>query len=424
MAGTSALGKRTPANRPDDNTYASLSQGGALTRAQAAKITPTWITTFGSGHGYTTASLGSAVLNFNDTSDPALGTQSVTATTPGGFGYGKTLSVPLDMTGRMPVLWVKVTGATGDLTNYNFINLQLATDGTFANSYTFNISADDPRQPYITTGEWVLVSFPWSRATVTGTPTRSNINAVRVQGGPRTSASVVVFNAGAIGWIPEPTKYPNGAVVLTFDDSYAAHWTVAWAKMAPLGLKGTLFPIIAGVDAAGGITTSQLKAMHDRGGWEVGAHATSNIMHTRGLANLTPAERATELNTSRSWLYANGFEADSYAYPNGFYDPASAADAKSRYLSARTIYAPSHETYPVLARDRIRSRTIDASSTLSALQGYVDQAKANKAVQVFTVHNLAASPTGSTADPTIFNSLIDYIVAQGVPCITMRDLLT
>lgn len=89
------------------------------------------------------------------------------------------------------------------------------------------------------------------------------------------------------------------------------HWTSAAPKMTQNGFRGPLYPIL---DAAA-FNSANLRILDDCLGWEVGGHAKTNARHALGLTGITLPE--AEVKTARQFLLANGYGADTFAYPVG-----------------------------------------------------------------------------------------------------------
>lgn len=392
----------------------------AATQFDLPRPKVSWITTFGAGHGWTGGGTG-ATMTLNDTSDFSVGTQSLKSATSGANG-NVSIDSPaytVNLTGKAIVLSVKIA----DITKLNYLTFY-AGDTGLANNYawTFNTSpigsANIP--PFVTDGEWSTATFSFANAAITGTPNRAAITRFRMFGLDRNTGPLT-FSIGGVGTIPEST---TPTVVLTFDDSSVSQFTTAYPLMTARGLRGTLYPITGNVGTNGSLTIAQMTAMHDHGGFEIGCHATSNAKHAQGLTGMTQAERLTELRALREWNFGNGWEADSYAYPNGYYDTASAAAVRTLFSSARSLHAKL-ESQPIGARDRIRSYNGAYTSfgvDWPTLKGRVDLAIANKSTLVLMFHAIVTTPSVSTDCSTaVFTSLVDYLVAQNVQVLTMRE---
>lgn len=131
------------------------------------------------------------------------------------------------------------------------------------------------------------------------------------------------------------------AVALTFDDGFANLETEAAPLLADHGLPATVYVVpgaVGGTNAwsgrdAPGIPTLPLLGWDGIGrvrerGMEVGAHTRTH----RPLPSLSPAELEDEVaGGGEAIAAATGIRPDSFAYPYGAYDRASARMVADRY---------------------------------------------------------------------------------------------
>jgi peptidoglycan/xylan/chitin deacetylase (PgdA/CDA1 family) len=275
--------------------------------------------------------------------------------------------------------------------------------------------------------EWVLVTLSFSDAVTVGTPTRSGITGIRVLVDDVDPGPVKLFLGGVGKVANSASLYPTGVVSLTFDDVDGSQWTVAAPKLSEHSFRGTLYPIIGSVDQGSALTMTQLRALHDGMGWEVGAHATTSATHAASLTSMTDADAETELVTIRRWLLDRGFEADTYAWPNGKLNVTKRALVGSYYLAARGTYdvpnSVAQETFPAAQPTNFRSYNA-AGRTLAQMKTLVDKCKVEKDWVVFTFHGIVASgATGNNVNQADFNSLVDYIAAADIPVLPVREVV-
>lgn len=69
-------------------------------------------------------------------------------------------------------------------------------------------------------------------------------------------------------------EYERPKLLINFDDSHATQYTVAFAEMNPLKIRGTLYIIPSNIDN-GGMTTAQVQEMYDAG-WDICVHDSGN----------------------------------------------------------------------------------------------------------------------------------------------------
>lgn len=365
------------------------------------------IETWQTGHGW--ASGGSKVSAFvDDTVDYVFGTQSVKVTMNGAASsYGqiaKTYATNVDLTGRDLVLWFKAPSFTG----HNNVTVNVGDVG-FTNYYSATVSvfADSNKSPG-KPGEWFPIVIPQAQFSPTGSPTWGNFRQFRVGFGDPTDGTSTVWQLGALWAVAQQSTFPNGVVSLSFDDSDTSLWPTVRPIMDKYGYAGTIFPTL---DSAN-LNIPQLQELQ-RHGWEIGAHATGSAAHVNQYT-LTQAQRLEEYRVLKEWGVANGFgNINSFAWPNGNYDAACAADARRFFATGRALYGSTESMPPVDAMG-LRGYNVTGYSAAN-LKAFVDQAKARKQWLVFTVHAVNAGGTGNNpTTTTIFTDLIDYIAAQGV----------
>lgn len=205
------------------------------------------------------------------------------------------------------------------------------------------------------------------------------------------------------------------ACLLSFDDSFASDYDIAFAYMQPLGLKATTYTIGANINVAGSLTTAQLLAMQ-AAGWCVGSHGNTNAQLTS-----TTAPFLQGIGITDGWKHA--------AYVGGSYDydivtTIKAGGFLTGRLANQTVVGP-----PYISRENangyyIGAQQISTTVSLATAQGYVDSAIANKRGLALFFHRLVTSgATGNQWNEGDFQDLIDYIVAAGVPLITPIELM-
>lgn len=403
--------------------------GDALTPSpgnRPTRLRPTWITTFQSGHGWTNEGFATFAA---DTTDYALGTQSLKGVTSGAGAYAfmSSPAVSVNLTGRHLVLLLRVENAT----HLSQLVVYAGNDSGFASQYNWPFIAGTTSSipNYWSDGEWVLAALPFGEGNMvtTGSPTRTGIVKLQVAAIDDGSGSPVTVHVQAIGTVAESrTTWPNGVVSLTFDDSYAEHFTIARPKLDQYGYAGTLFPIVDLLDTTGRLTTAQVRALRDLGGWEIGGHASTSAAHTTGLPGMTSTQRQAELRAVKAWMRANGSQSDTFAYPQGAYDAGSVTDVRSYFQAARTSFGeetrlatsvPPADPFHILSQN-------PSGRSLATLTAAVDKAYANGGWYVATFHGITTGGGGSNETATAtFNSFIDYLSTKGIPVRTVGEVL-
>lgn len=216
----------------------------------------------------------------------------------------------------------------------------------------------------------------------------------------------------------------QGAIFLTFDDGFKSNYDAAYPVLRAHRIRATAYTITSYTDVDSDFCTSAQLRELNAAGWSIGNHTNS---HT-DLTTLTQAQQETEFTTAQGLLDGWGLTRASrhIAYPYGANnaDTFLAMAAESMLTGRNTIdtyqhYLPWGDSY------YINTTGVGASKSLATAKTYVDKAKAEGVVYGLLFHELvAASPVSAQWTISDFTALIEYIVAQRVPVVTINDLYT
>jgi peptidoglycan/xylan/chitin deacetylase (PgdA/CDA1 family) len=212
------------------------------------------------------------------------------------------------------------------------------------------------------------------------------------------------------------------AVMFSFDDARATGYSVAFDYMSKCGLRGTQYAKTGSVDGAGYYTWNEARIM-DAAGWCIANHSDT----ATNLDSMSEADQETHLTTAKTSLESNGLTRASkhVAYPGGSWNADTlTAMTNLGMLTGRTILESWFLMYG-MDNQRILSRALATSAptvTLATAKGYIDSIKSRQAVLTLYIHDLIDSPASIDWTPADFRSLVDYVVQQGIPCITIDDL--
>ena len=138
------------------------------------------------------------------------------------------------------------------------------------------------------------------------------------------------LGVGARQALPGSHAFPHakGAVVLSWDDGYAAWASVLQGRLAERGQRNSFYMTTNRLGAPTGVTAAELLALFEAG-HEVGAHSVTHP----DMRTLTPAQRAVEFNDSKAAIEAiiGAGNCVTWAYPYGFRNDASDSEAYLRY---------------------------------------------------------------------------------------------
>jgi peptidoglycan/xylan/chitin deacetylase (PgdA/CDA1 family) len=308
-------------------------------------------------------------------------------------------------------------GIVTDYTNYVTFQLQNNTDGSVQHPLTPN-------------NTWVTWSFPWVPLNPSGTLSRSSVTHFRFRVFSANSGSSSTFDLGRIAIVNDSTaSYPKGAIALCFDDGVASQYTTAFPILKSRFVSATCYLISKALGTAGYLTVSQINEMRDWG-WDPEPHSYSTATHSNptGMSGMSLIDLITDAQLAIAFHSANGWGTGHIAYPKGFYDANVLSMTNSMFKSGRTIEGLVSgiflENYPVSNRDRVRGVTVSNTTTLANLKTLVDLVVAQKCFLPIVFHDIVTSPLTSTQWGTSdFTALVDYILASGIPIVTMSEAL-
>lgn len=358
--------------------------------------TATIITTFQSGHGFTTSGA-DVSSNVNDTTAGAfvMGTQCATVVSAGAGASAilqNTAVTSADTTNSAVAVLVKVD----DLTHLSSLNVSFGNGGAFTNEYHIPFAVDG----VVTSNQWVWATLSWVDAATLGSPTRTGVNAVRVYHKDDNTGNKVTVHWGAIVLIPNGASvpgnpFPKGVASISFDDGSDTQWNVAKPYLDSKGIRASMFPIKDSLGTAGYMTLAQVKSCQDQSGWDVNAHSFTNADHASRLTGVSLAQAAWDLASNKEWLLANGLDGQGHAYPGGLMNQAVAEQTRRLYRFSRgtqglTETIPPGDPFRVKAWSAIGSFSggAPASTFTTATTGKIDQAVTNAAWLNLVFHKI------------------------------------
>lgn len=387
------------------------------------------VTTFASGHGWTTGGADNVLKNLNDTSDFVLGSQSaqVTSLTDGSttVTFSKTGITAFDMTAKQFVVWVKVD----DMSRLGGLTMRAGSDIT-ANYYTLRVSGGAVTNSILNGGEWVPVTFSWADASTTGAPNRAAITALSLRSAQNGAGTAHVVRYNGVAVVADPSAvFPNGVVSVTFDDNYIEVKTNAKPRLDLYGYPATCYVIqdTVGLDA-NHLSLADLQSFHDQAGWEVAGHSWTAASHnqTNGLTDLSSSQLAAEMALMKAWLLSNGFTrgADLFAHPKGQFNTTTEQVIGGFFSSQRMTTHFLAQTLPFF-KPRLGSMSVVATDSTASITAEIDKAYTNKTWLILTFHKIVASGASGTNEYDLanFNTVIDYLNTKGIAVRTVGQVL-
>lgn len=402
--------------------------------------TKTMITTFQASNGWTQQGTATST-NLNDTADFVKGTQALSTLSNGAGGVSIVRSpvyTAVDTANKVVQLVAKLDNAS----SLNVLSVY-AFSGSTANYYQWIIQHGTDAYPFLQEGVWANITLSFGDATTGGTPSRSNITQWQVRTVDMAAAISVTTHVNELSLVDDASSaFPNGALVLAFDDGWKTQYTNAAPVLDTYGFPGTAFIVADLIDNnANYMTMQQLKTLHGVKNWEIAAHAYTlanhNLRFDTLLANSGQEALDSELSNIKQWVNKNGFydAADYLAYPGGAYNAANTttptvlSEARKYFSGARTITATTSETAPPAHPYKIRAASSISSYTggvtVAAFETKIDAAIANKSVLVGVFHEVVT--TAPTSTTQILQSDLDAICAyaksQGIAVLPFGEMM-
>jgi peptidoglycan/xylan/chitin deacetylase (PgdA/CDA1 family) len=214
--------------------------------------------------------------------------------------------------------------------------------------------------------------------------------------------------------------YPQGALLLTFDDGYISQFDEAFSYAQQTGVRATCSIVTGNIGTAGYLSVAQLQMM-DAHGWDIANHTTDHTL----LTTLSEADQETHIGDAADALDGWGLTRASHhlVFPNGLRNADTyTAMAATGMLTARSIeefdiILPPVDNYNLFARNIINT------TTLETFKGLIKTAMDNRTILSTYMHNIVANP--SIANEWAirdWRALCDYIAMSGIPTITTSEL--
>jgi peptidoglycan/xylan/chitin deacetylase (PgdA/CDA1 family) len=352
-------------------------------------------------------------------------TQGIKVVTASGVAMTATKTVNLDLSAgfRSIRLWTYSWDANSAGTPT--INVRLATDSGVTNYFGATKNGGNVSGFSSTGGAWNMWTFIPADFIPTGTPSWSS-PIIRLQMRISPGASNVATYTLALLTIEY--QQPQPVVLFVFDDCHQSIYKLAYPYMRARGIRGTVFHVHTLADTLPYMSTSWLQEL-DAAGWDIGNHTED---HTNWFtSSLTTAQMQTEVTSCQTWLNSLGLTRASahVAYPageaanNGAGANAFLAMSNAGMLSGRSTNNLNRQSLPVAAPyywGNVYSlgNTITFAAAKTQLSTYMSFG----GVLAILTHVLIDPASTSTQwTPSDFYKLVDYVVAQNIPCVTISE---
>lgn len=212
----------------------------------------------------------------------------------------------------------------------------------------------------------------------------------------------------------------TGRVALTFDDANANIFANAYPYMAANNIAGTAYVPTNDVGDAGKMSWANLQTL-DGAGWSIGNHSMSHA----DLTALTQAQVEAELSGAATALSNNSLPNARLhvAYPSGLRNATTDAAMTATGMLTGRLASGSNFDFNTVNHQQLGVYSVGTAQTLANVQTRVNDAVTNGTVCILLFHGV--DETGS--DPSFwttanFQALIDWLVAQALPCLTIEQV--
>jgi hypothetical protein len=416
-----------------DSTGAWSASPGYYPGAQAPRVPRTVLTQFQAGHGFVLTSANSGASNLNDTTagNFICGKQAATVVTVGDSAsianITKTGLAAIDTTGMYLLVRFRLSSALNPQT----LHLDLGNDSAFANMWRWQFAdiVSTLGAGFSYDGEWEQIILSFADATVTGSPTRSGVTALRLRA--RDTGTPLTVQWQEISLVPEPAQiFPNGVVSVCFDDGYQTQYDNARPVMDSYGFRATAFVIREGLGTSGNMTLAEVKSLQDDLNWEIGLHADTTAVHQASDVSSVLDTVETDLRHEKTYFQVNGLKgSDVFAYPAGLWNPSVTA-LLSRYTRAgRLNFFKTQETFPPAQPYKLRAcgaiSSASGGHTATQVNGFIDTAKASRSWLILIFHKIVTGAVTTTTECSLtdFTSIMSHLTASGMPVRTIGEVM-
>lgn len=233
-------------------------------------------------------------------------------------------------------------------------------------------------------------------------------------------------NAGQISGLYQTTiqdfSLGRGMVSLTFDDGFESAYTEARPVLSQYNFPGVAYVTTGWTGTTGFMTWSQIQALQNTYGWEIGAHS---VTHPE-LPTLSEAAMTDEVANSKQALTDHSLNVTTFATPFGAYNSPTVREIAKRYEAHRGFW--DRDNLNVFPHDRywLQVKSIERDTSLQQVYNWIDRATVRGEWLVLVFHIIADEPdpeepyATSTADLT---AIAQYLNQKQVPVKTVHQVL-
>lgn len=238
----------------------------------------------------------------------------------------------------------------------------------------------------------------------------------------------VFFFLNANGWLQlddvsitpyMPTGFSRPLVTLTYDDGFEENVTTVLPRLNAAGIKSTQCYATQFIEGQPAQVQSVMQFKNS--GHEICSHTVTHP----ALTTVSSSQLVHELTHSKQFLEATvGQPVPNFASPFGDYNAAVNAEIKKHYASHRTV-DEGYNTKDNFNVYKVRVQNMQAHTTLSEFQSWIQKAKADKAWLVLVYHRVTSGePEQFDTREADFVQQLNTLTSSGVTVKTYQDALT
>lgn len=230
--------------------------------------------------------------------------------------------------------------------------------------------------------------------------------------GPGTTRACRSFSTPS----PPAPRADGAMVTFTFDDGTKSNPRIAAPALEAAGFRGTFYLMSGFLDEDPYLDTREARMLHRRG-HEVGGHTISHPY----LTQLSDAELRSELEDSKTTLErVIGAPVTAFAAPYGDIDARVLDAIDDLYTSNRTVL-PGFNFRGSVPRYELLVRSVTATTPVSTVEGWLDDAAAQNAWVILTYHDILDVPTTYDTTPAAIRAHIEAVTERNLPVVTVTE---
>lgn len=286
-----------------------------------------------------------------------------------------------------------------DITKFASIELYLFKDAAAGGSGYFYQN----KNGYNFKSGWNTIRFAKSEFQATNMTWDNPVLSFRINVSPTAGNAGSVIVDSMKKDVIEPAN-----IIITFDESFASLYDIAYPYMESKGIKGTACLCSQWVDTTGRILLAQVKEMYNNG-WDFISHSAKHLNYT----SLGYNDIANDIQDMREWLHDNGLVRgiDIFAYPITYTAIGEKVARDLGYKCARGTSGVVNfgNQFNMM---NMQPTPLDTNATFNSIKTILDRLYVTGGTLVLYMHDIMDTPTSSHVSKALFYQVIDYIATS------------